>query len=247
MRCATVHPRSPRPTATRRIPGTGNAAPSCAAPQGWRALRGRTGGIATARDRPGRRTKSIDGNEDPAERLNRLFAEQSSGASDRQRESVLKWQGKDERSYRDIQLAAAGMAGAPQWAKGIVDDLDALMALLPEQVQVWRGVRNSGAAFQVPSGHLEELIGVPQEIDRFFATSLDRVVALDEFAEPGSDPVVYKIAARADTPALWVPPLGSGDDAYQKELLFPRGVIVRIVRVDRSQGVPIVEVEARDG
>lgn len=181
--------------------------------------------------------------EDPAERLTRLFADQAAGATPEQRDSVLKWQGKDDRFYDDVQRAAEGVSGATQAAMDVVDDLDSLMAPLPENVNVWRGVRNAEAAFGVPSHRLEELEGTEHEVHRFFATSLDRDVAHPEFTTPGKDPVIYKIAARAGAPALWIPPLGTQSEAYQQELLFPPGALVRILGVDRTYSVPIVEVE----
>ncbi|WP_372517165.1 ADP-ribosyltransferase [Mycolicibacterium frederiksbergense] len=158
----------------------------------------------------------------------------------------MRWQGKDERFYRDIQLAAEGNLGASADALDVVDDLETLMAPLPENVEVWLGVRTSQVSFGVPSSQLDDLIGVPLQVPRFFATSLNRSVAESEFTAPGSDPVLYRIAAQAGSPAVWVPPLGAPNEAYQQELLFPRGVVVRIVAVDRMHQVPIVTAEVSD-
>ena len=181
--------------------------------------------------------------ESSEERLNRLFADQTAGATLEQRGSVLKWQGKDDRFYDDVQQAVAGLPGASQQAQNVADDLDSLMAPLPEHVEVWRGIRNAETALGVSSNRLEELVGSQHEVPRFFATSLDRDVAHPEFTTPGKDPAIYKISAQAGTAALWVPPLGNADDAYQQELLFPPGVVVRILGVNRADSVPIVEVE----
>lgn len=185
-----------------------------------------------------------DDDETPEQRLNRLFADQADGANAGQKFSVQEWQRKDnDRFYQDVQRAAADHPGASLEARIVASDLDALMAELPEDVEVWRGVRNARAAFGVASGDLESLVGDVAEPGRFFATTLNRDVAEPEFIEPGSDPVLYRITALAGTYALWVPPLGNPDEAYQQELLFPPGAQVRIVGVDRTYRVPIVEVE----
>lgn len=186
-----------------------------------------------------------DDDETPEQRLNRLFADQTNGANEAQKFSVEQWQRKDnDRFYQDVQRAAADNPRASLDARIVASDLDALMAPLPEDIEVWRGVRNARATFGVPSEDLESLAGGdPADVGRFFATTLNRAVADPEFIEPGSDPVLYKITALAGTYALWVPPLGNPDEAYQQELLFPPGAQVRIVGVDRTYRVPIVEVE----
>ncbi|OHV05340.1 hypothetical protein [Mycobacterium talmoniae] len=189
----------------------------------------------------------ISGHEEsPAERLNTLFAKQANDATPTQRLSVRDWQGKDERFYREVQRAAQNQTASAR-AYDVMDDLQDLMAELPEEVQVWRGIRNIDAALGVPNDRLESLIDLDRDIPMFFATSLDRNVAETEFTTPGLRPAVYKIHAQSGTPALWVPPLGLQSDAYQQELLFPPGIVMRIVGVARAYSVPIVEVEVRDG
>ncbi|BBY58364.1 hypothetical protein MSAR_15000 [Mycolicibacterium sarraceniae] len=122
------------------------------------------------------------------------------------------------------------------------------MVPLPEDVEVWRGIRNSVAVFGVPAAKIDSLIGGDgTEVPMFFATSLSRNVAATEFTTPGPYPVLYKITAQAGTPAVGVSPIGQQSDAYQQELLFPPGVVVRILRVDRRLRVPVVDVEVSDG
>ncbi|WP_373120723.1 hypothetical protein [Mycobacterium marinum] len=189
---------------------------------------------------------SGEADEYSAARLTRLFANQAAVASDKQRASVDLWQGKGERLYREVQRAVNGQ-DADVAAYDVADDLQDLMEPLPENVVVWRGVRSTEAVFGVPSENLEELVGTDRVVPRFFATSLDRNVAEGEFTRPGPSPALYRIAAQAGTPALWVPPLGSVSEVYQQELLFPPGVVVRILNVDRTYSVPIVEVEVSHG
>jgi hypothetical protein len=187
-----------------------------------------------------------EANEYSAARLTTLFANQAAAASDKQRASVDLWQGKGERLYREVQRAVSGQ-DADAAAYDVADDLQDLMEPLPENVVVWRGVRSAEAVFGVPSENLEELVGTDRVVPRFFATSLDRNLAEDEFTRPGPCPALYRIAAQAGTPALWVPPLGRVSEVYQQELLFPPGVVVRILNVVRTYSVPIVEVEVSHG
>lgn len=181
--------------------------------------------------------------DDVALHLNWLFAGQTAGASAIQRESVLKWQKPDDRFYRDVQRAAAGEFGASQEAQDVVDDLDSLMAQLPEQVEAWRGARSASRTFGLASDQLESLLNVDKQVDRFFATSLNRQVVENEFIAPGPDPVMYRITAQVGAYALWVAALGDPRASYQQELLFPPGTSVRIVDVDRTYRVPIIRAE----
>lgn len=148
---------------------------------------------------PPRQDSPIDYNEDPADRLSRLFADQTNNATRGQRASVLRWQGKDERYYEQVQQAARGNDASPS-AVDVAYDLQELMAPLPEPVEVWRGIRDAEKTFGVPADLIEQLVDREMENPAFFATSLDRKVAEHEFTRPGSQPAIYKIAARAGTP-----------------------------------------------
>lgn len=196
--------------------------------------------------RPPRQDGQIEEDEEPGDRLDRLFADQARSATPEQRASVLRWQGKDERFYEQVQRSARGQS-ATTAAFDVAEDLQDLMVPLPEGIEVWRGVRDVEKTFGVQADRLEELVGQTYDVPAFFATSLDRKVAETEFTRPGPKPAFYRIAARVGTPAVWVPPLGRGEGAYQQELLFPPGVVVRILGVVRSSGVPVVEVEVSDG
>lgn len=159
---------------------------------------------------------------------------------------MLRWQSKDERFYEQVQSGAQGRS-ATTAALDVAEDLQDLMAPLPESIQVWRGVRDTEKTFGVRADRLEEIVGRTYDVPAFFATSLDRAVAESEFTRPGPQPALCRIAAQAGTPALWIPPLGRSEDAYQRELLFPPRVVVRILGVRRASEVPVVEVEVSDG
>lgn len=85
------------------------------------------------------------------------------------------------------------------------------------------------------------------QVDQFFATTADRRVAEEEFLVPATVPALYKVAVQAGTEAVWIPPLGDAEDARQQELLLLPGIETRIVAVDLSGEVPIIEVEVSDG
>lgn len=174
------------------------------------------------------------------ERLNEMFAEQYRSADQRQRASVRRWQAKG-RYYEQVQRAVQDGQDVSGEAFLVMSDLQRLAHPLPVDVLVWRGVRSARATF---GAGIDELTGCgDQVVQRFMSMSVDEQVVRDEFIRPGADPAVLKVTARAGTAAVWLPPIGAPEMAYQGELLFRRGCMVRIVAVNTSDDVPIVEVE----
>lgn len=90
-------------------------------------------------------------------------------------------------------------------------------------------------------------MGQTFQIDQFFATTVDRRVAEEDFVEPATAPALYEVTVRAGTEAVWIPPQGAAEDARQQELLLLPGMETRIVAVDLTGAVPIIEVEVSDG
>lgn len=181
------------------------------------------------------------------DQLNRLFATQLNDVKETQRLSVQRWQRPDDRFYQCVQSAIEGGDIEDDVAADVAGDLDELMSALPETVVVWRGLRDARAAFGVSRDDLESVINATFEQQRFTATSGAREVAVDEFTKPGPSPVLCRITARAGCPVVWVPPIGAEEYAYQQELLFAPGVILRILGVDRAYSLPIVELEVTTG
>ena len=99
----------------------------------------------------------------------------------------------------------------------------------------------------MPAAGLHTLVGQTFEIDQFFATTVDRRIAEGEFAEPAPAPALYRIRVEAGTEAVWIPPLGVPDEARQMELLLLPGLEARILAVDQSGVLPIVDLEVSDG
>lgn len=184
--------------------------------------------------------------EELAGRLTEMFRGQAQAASDDQRASVRRWQGRD-RFYRQVQRAAAQEAGASEEAQDVMENLIALAQPLQDNVVLWRGIRSLDDTFGVPADRLDDLIGGRRASAQFFATSVDRRVVEREFTEPATSPALLRVQARRGTHAVWVPPLGDEENAGQMELLFLPAVFVRILNVDRSGEMPMVFVEVSDG
>lgn len=184
--------------------------------------------------------------EDLAARLTWIFADQSRAATSEQRASVRRWQGRD-RFYQQVQLAAQDDPNASDEARDAADDLTSLATPISQQVVVWRGIRSIDRTFGVSRDELPTMVNQTLQVDQFFATTADRRVAEEEFLVPATVPVLYKVAVQAGTEAVWIPPLGDAEDARQQELLLLPGIETRIVAVDLSGEVPIIEVEVSDG
>src|SRR5258705_6768035 len=168
-----------------------------------------------------------------------MFRGQAQSASDDQRASVRRWQGRD-RFYRKVQRAAAQEVGAAEEAHEVMENLIALAQPLPDTVVVWRGVRSVQDTFGVPPQHLGDLVGARREVARFFSTSADRDIVEREFVEPATSPALLRVLALTGTHAVWVPPLGDEENAGQMELLFLPTALLRILNVDRSREMPMI-------
>lgn len=126
-------------------------------------------------------------------------------------------------------------------ALAVAADLQELAAPLSEDIQVWRGIRSIEDTFGTTADKLETR--PPEIVNRFMSTTVYEHLARDEFTRPSRDPAVPKVTARAGSYAIWMPPIGSPQMAYQGELLFTRGHLLRIRSVDMSGEVPLIESE----
>lgn len=169
-----------------------------------------------------------------------MFADQADSASARQRASASRWQSLD-RFYEQVQAAAADEGDASDEALLVMADLQAMAAPLTADVQLWRGIRNLDETF---GAGLDQLVGREPEITtRFLSTTVHEGLARSEFTQPGPAPAILKVTARAGTRAVWMPSAGDPSLAYQGELLFQPGTLLRILRIDPSADVPVIEVE----
>lgn len=152
----------------------------------------------------------------------------------------MRWQAKD-RYYEQVQRAAQGDPDASDDARKVVSVLHDLARPLLDDVQVWRGIRSVRDSFHVGIGEL--CAGTTHITVWFVAAAIDPNVARDEFTGPGRDPAVLKIRAKAGTGAIWIPPIGDPDVAYQGELLLIPGSMLRILAVATMSGLPMIEAE----
>lgn len=125
---------------------------------------------------------------------------------------------------------------------GIIDGLDLATERwrLPERVRAYRGQRSIGRLFG--SG---PRVGAEIEAESFLSTSIHRRVAIDEFTAPTGTggPVLFEIQLPEGASALWVPPVGDPELAYQGELLLPRRTRLG-VRAERDEaGILVLDCE----
>ena len=180
------------------------------------------------------------GDEDPHDRLDRLFSEQTANATPRQRSAVVRWQGMD-RFYAKVQKAIGG-TGDPE-AMIVAQELSKLARPLPEDVELWRGVRSIPKTFHVEPDDVASIDGREWIEERFMGAAVSRDIATPEFTHPGPAPAILQIVARAGTRAVWIPPLGKPEHARQSELLLMNGARVRILGVDTSGEIPVIRME----
>lgn len=180
------------------------------------------------------------GDEDPHDRLDRLFSDQTAQATPRQRSAAKRWQGMD-RFYERVQEAVGG-SGDPE-AVVVAQQLSNLAKPLPEETELWRGVRSIRKTFGVGLADLALIVGRNWIEERFMGATVSLDQATPEFTHPGPAPAILYITARAGAPAVWIPPLGDPKHARQSELLFMDGVRVRILGVDMSGEIPVIRME----
>lgn len=172
--------------------------------------------------------------------MNELFEGQADQVDAGQKASAERWQQRD-RYYEQVQAAAVHDENATDESLQVMNDLQDMAIALPEDVEVWRGVRSIEETFGTG---IDGLIGRDDEIvRRFMSTTVHKNVARGEFTRPSKSPALLKVTAHAGAAAVWMPPIGDPEMAYQGELLFRPGCLLRILAVDTSADVPVIEVE----
>lgn len=235
------------PAPTKAAPGPAESlrveqkVPALAAAGGGDGTGGR-GGDGPGGDGPGGSGGGGTGerDEDPHQRLDRLFAEQSARATSQQRAAVKRWQGPD-RFYDRVQEALGG--ADDDEAQTVAQEIVKLAQPLPEDTELWRGIRSISETFGVHATDVESLTGREWRESRFMSTTISRAKTTPEFTHPGSASAILQIVARSGARAVWIPPLGVPNFVRQSELLFVDGTRVRILGVDVSGDLPLIRVE----
>ncbi|MCC7077904.1 MAG: hypothetical protein IT198_12330 [Acidimicrobiia bacterium] len=161
------------------------------------------------------------------------------------RTSIAQFQARD-RSYESVNRPLRGEEPMTAESAALVSDLrDAVRRRrLPVDVRVFRGVRNVERTCGMSREELTGLVGQQRQLRGFLSTTMDRRVALEEFAEPGRAPALLELVAPRGKAALWMPAVGDTDLAYQRELLFDHRtrIVIREVRDEDGLGVIVGEI-----
>ncbi|RAU93505.1 hypothetical protein DQP58_16260 [Mycobacterium colombiense] len=166
-----------------------------------------------------------------------MFFDQTQAATESQLYAVRRWQGRD-RFYEQVQSVIAG--GAFDTEVGtIADDLAALARPVTIDIEVWRGDRNVKKWL---SADFPDVTGQNYRSRRFISTTTSIEVVRSEFIN-GSIPAIWQMSVRAGVDAIWIPPLGTPEDALQHELLLAPGVNIRIVDVDATGATARINAE----
>lgn len=193
-------------------------------------------------DRGSEASVAFDDDPDDAEGIEREFSEWAQQRTTDEVVAVERWQGTD-RFYQRVQRPKADDSEA-RAIRDAMEDL-AYSHELAEDRQLWRGIRSCDATFGVQSSDLESLVGREFTPNQFTAATPAREVAEREFSQPSlrGGNAMIRIRARKGTPAAYLAPIGDSKLAYQREVVFPPGMSMRIVGVDRSGPLPVVVVD----
>ncbi|QRY61480.1 hypothetical protein JVX90_13770 [Gordonia sp. PDNC005] len=179
---------------------------------------------------------------DDAEGIEQEFAGWAQERTADEIEAVTRWQGTD-RFYQRVQQPTADDAEA----RSVRDEMEDLVYSheLAQDRELWRGIRSCEATFGMQSSDLESLIGREFTPNQFTAATSAREVAEREFSQPSlrGGNAMIRVRARKGTPAAYLAPIGDPKLAYQREVLFPPGISMRIVGVDRSSTLPVIVVD----
>lgn len=162
-------------------------------------------------------------------------------------EAVRRWQGTD-RFYQRVQMRMREQLGEfdDDEADHVMDVLGDILDRhpLPDDVVLWRGVRNAGAMFGRSTANLHDFIGRTIPPGAFIATGTSRAEAMG-FTDPGSAPVLLRVLATRGTRALWVPPVGHPELANQREFLLGASALYIVGVQATEEGLTEVTVEVR--
>lgn len=182
---------------------------------------------------------------DAIRRLDRETAFWAARLSPDERLAIRRWQARD-RYYETIQHAVLHPDDATAEELLIATLLfDATGHVLDDDVQAWRGIRSSARAFGVRADLLGRLVGRTFSISRFTSVTINRSIAVDQFTRPPLDggPVLLRVTVLTGTNIGWIAQVGDPAERAQAELLLRAGHTMRIVNVDRTYDIPIMDVE----
>jgi hypothetical protein len=139
------------------------------------------------------------------------------------------------------RLARHPTVDAGPAVREVLRQLDVLLrrSRLPVDLVLYRGVDDLDLAAppvdRLPSDRHEPT---------FLSTSLELRVAVEEFVDPAAPRGgVVRIAARAGTPGVWVPPIGDPRLTREREVLLPRDLVLHHTTRRQDGGILVADCE----
>ncbi|MCC6223549.1 MAG: hypothetical protein IT201_08685 [Thermoleophilia bacterium] len=185
--------------------------------------------------------------------LDRDFSVWAAGLTTAEREAIRIYQATDLR-YRLINDVRRGRrpvdslshAEAAMVAR-VSESLDAAIAKgkIRFPLRVWRGARRAELQLGVPLDRVDEVLGAELALRGYFATTIRRQVAVDEFTSRtrSAESVLLDVSVPAEASAAWVALAGDPRLRRQAELLFPDPTRILITGVRREGVHTIVSCE----
>lgn len=177
--------------------------------------------------------------------LDAAFRSWDIGLTTEERAALQAWQRLD-RTYDEIQRALREGTNDPV-LESLLGNIASSIAKgsMSSDMSLWRGVRSASRTFGVDSNELDSLVKITIRFHGFMATTLSRIVAMDEFAVPPlvGGAVLMEIHVRRAMPAAWVALVGDPQYKYQQELLLAADTSVRVTDVTYSGDIATLEAE----
>lgn len=166
----------------------------------------------------------------------------SYGPSPAESDAIRRYQ-TDEDTHEGLNSLLRGRDARPaevRRLRPVLRGLDSILAraALPVPVTVYKGVRDRR---DVLAPGVELPASVAQHA--YLSTSLDRAIAVRDFLGDSPDAALLEIRAGAGVPALWLPPLGDRDYAYESEVLFRRGTLLTLYDQRADGGTLVLSCE----
>lgn len=132
-----------------------------------------------------------------------------------------------------------------RWRRSLDDDELAAPGACPDDVVVWRGIRNLEATFGVARDSAHSLVDKVRLAAGFLSTTTHRSVAVSEFVGSKRG-ALLRIRVPAGTKAAWLPAAGDPSLGYQGELLLEEDLYLHINATSEEDGILILDCEVTE-
>lgn len=181
-----------------------------------------------------------------AELLDAAYADWLAHLTSAQQDVLRRWQAPEARHYRAIQQAVRRGTGDHAILRDVEELIFAIESgSVPLPLTLWRGQRSARNCFGVDAEHLTRLAGTVQSVPGFLAATLDRAVAIEQFAQPPGPGgrLLLRLRVSSGTRAAWVAAAGVPALRAQFEVLLGPRHAIYIERLNYAEGVHVVEAE----